>query len=53
MVLGWNQALWDSEGDAVPPAVAKDWVDLTPSEKAAATKLGYKSSTWEDDGCPE
>ncbi len=53
MVLGWNEALWDGEGDAAPPSLAKDWVDLTPSEKAAATKLGYKSSTWEDDGCPE
>ena len=39
MVLGWNEALWDGEGDAAPPSLAKDWVDLTPGEKAAATRL--------------
>ena len=50
-MLGWSQALWDSEGDAEPQSSAKDWTELTPAERAAAASVGYTSATWDEDGC--
>lgn len=45
--LGWNEAMWGDEVDLEPESEDKPWIDLTPEEKAAATRLCYFKETWD------
>lgn len=47
-VLGFNQQLWDEDGE--PPSSDKDWDELSPEEMRAARVLGYSEQKWNDDG---
>jgi len=45
--LGWDEAMWREESDTAPASEGKFWIDLTPDEKAAATRLCYFRETWD------
>ncbi|KAL7532622.1 hypothetical protein ACHAXR_009153 [Thalassiosira sp. AJA248-18] len=47
--LGWTEAMWCDESDELPSSKSKPWIDLTPDEKAAATRLCYFQETWDDE----
>jgi hypothetical protein len=44
--LGWTEALWESD-DEGPATESKMWVDLTPEERAAATRLCWFKEIWD------
>ena len=45
--LGWTEEMWTSDdSDVGPESESRFWVDLTPEEKAAATRLCYFEETW-------
>lgn len=45
--LGWTEEMWTSDdSDVGPESESRYWVDLTPEEKAAATRLCYFEETW-------
>mmetsp|Transcript_36199 Transcript_36199/g.65188 ORF Transcript_36199/g.65188 Transcript_36199/m.65188 type:complete len:398 (+) Transcript_36199:75-1268(+) len=46
--LGWNEAMWSDESVTAPDSEMKKWEDLTPEEKAAATRLCYFEEIWND-----
>mmetsp|Transcript_26761 Transcript_26761/g.55861 ORF Transcript_26761/g.55861 Transcript_26761/m.55861 type:complete len:422 (+) Transcript_26761:239-1504(+) len=46
--LGWNEDMWSDEAEATPPSESKPWSDLTPEEKAAATRLCYFEEIWNE-----
>jgi len=49
--LGWSAGSWESEPDhAIPASEGKDWSELSPRERAAATMLCYFAEAW--DGVP-
>jgi len=50
--LGWNEAMWSGQVDLVPPSENKIWIDLTPEEKAAATRLCYFKEIWDQEAIP-
>merc|ERR1719375_3088783 len=45
--LGWTQNSW-SGSISSPDSERKDWVELDPLEKAAATTLCYWQETWDE-----
>eukprot|EP00578_Thalassiosira_sp_NH16_P032291 CAMPEP_0181078680 /NCGR_PEP_ID=MMETSP1071-20121207/1615_1 /TAXON_ID=35127 /ORGANISM="Thalassiosira sp., Strain NH16" /LENGTH=422 /DNA_ID=CAMNT_0023160011 /DNA_START=127 /DNA_END=1395 /DNA_ORIENTATION=- len=45
--LGWDEDLWSDVSGAVPDSENKMWDDLTPNEKAAATRLCYFKEIWD------
>mmetsp|Transcript_6733 Transcript_6733/g.10761 ORF Transcript_6733/g.10761 Transcript_6733/m.10761 type:complete len:393 (+) Transcript_6733:155-1333(+) len=47
VTLGWDEAMWSDESDTAPASEGKFWIDLTPDEKAAATRLCYFRETWD------
>lgn len=51
--LGWTEELWTSEDSDGPESESRFWVDLTPEEKAAATRLCYFEETWNRDPITE
>ncbi|KAL7546468.1 hypothetical protein ACHAWF_009800 [Thalassiosira exigua] len=46
--LGWTEAMWEN-GEESPLSEGKVWIDLTPEEKAAATRLCYFREIWDDE----
>mmetsp|Transcript_26034 Transcript_26034/g.42290 ORF Transcript_26034/g.42290 Transcript_26034/m.42290 type:complete len:404 (-) Transcript_26034:184-1395(-) len=50
--LGWNEAMWMGKVNLVPPSENKIWIDLTPEEKAAATRLCYFKEIWDQEPIP-
>lgn len=47
--LGWTEAMWSDETDMTPESENTLWGDLTPEEKAAATRLCYFREIWDDE----
>jgi len=45
-LLGYTKSLWDN--DKTPAICDKYFADLTPEQKAAATKLGYTETSWNE-----
>lgn len=46
--LGWTEKMWESDSETdTPPSEDLFWVELTPEEKAAATRLCYFRETWD------
>lgn len=39
--------MWSDEVDLEPESEDKPWIDLSPEEKAAATRLCYFKETWD------
>eukprot|EP00580_Thalassiosira_gravida_P021066 CAMPEP_0201681288 /NCGR_PEP_ID=MMETSP0494-20130426/51036_1 /ASSEMBLY_ACC=CAM_ASM_000839 /TAXON_ID=420259 /ORGANISM="Thalassiosira gravida, Strain GMp14c1" /LENGTH=403 /DNA_ID=CAMNT_0048165029 /DNA_START=494 /DNA_END=1705 /DNA_ORIENTATION=+ len=50
--LGWNEAMWSGQVNLVPPSENKIWIDLTPEERAAATRLCYFKEIWDEEPIP-
>mmetsp|Transcript_7459 Transcript_7459/g.13147 ORF Transcript_7459/g.13147 Transcript_7459/m.13147 type:complete len:403 (+) Transcript_7459:147-1355(+) len=50
--LGWTEAMWKDEVDEEPPTEEKYWIDLTPEEKAAATRLCWFREIWDAEPIP-
>lgn len=46
--LGWTEETWDDDSTTVPASEVKDWSELTPEEKAAATRLCYFEEIWNE-----
>lgn len=46
--LGWTQNCWDF-GSCEPASEDKDWNELTPTERGAATTLCYFNETWDEE----
>jgi hypothetical protein len=44
--LGWTEAMWSGETGGFPASEGKWWHDLTPEERAAATRLCYFEEIW-------
>ncbi len=44
-ILGWNKADWDAHKP--PPTASKAFKDLSPVQRAAAVRLGYRRATWD------
>lgn len=44
--LGWTEDMWSDEAEVSPASESKPWSDLTPEEKAAATRLCYFEEIW-------
>lgn len=47
--LGWTEEMWADDSGMQPPSEGKMWVDLTPEEKAAATRMCYFQELWDGD----
>lgn len=47
--LGWTEDSWTNDMQSPPLSESKRWSDLTPDEKAAATRLCYFEQTWDTD----
>jgi len=47
--LGWDEDMWKDQSERVPESENKIWIDLTPEERAAATRLCYFKETWDDE----
>lgn len=47
--LGWTEEMWADNAVNYPASETTLWVDLTPDEKAAATRLCYFRETWDDE----
>jgi hypothetical protein len=47
--LGWTEEMWSDGSSAYPASEETMWVDLTPDEKAAATRLCYFREVWDDE----
>ena len=45
--LGWTEEMWSDESGTSPTSEGTNWVDLTPEEKAAATRLCYFQESWD------
>jgi len=45
--LGWDEDMWTGVSSATPKSEDKMWADLTPEEKAAATRLCYFREIWD------
>lgn len=45
--LGWTEEMWADDSTTVPASEDKIWADLTPEEKAAATRLCYFKEIWD------
>eukprot|EP01043_Picozoa_sp_COSAG02_P052317 COSAG02_NODE_5617_length_4179_cov_6.227451_1_plen_370_part_00 len=46
--LGWNESNWGGDAEP-PPSDEKAWSDLTATESATATRLGYTASSWDEE----
>eukprot|EP00585_Thalassiosira_rotula_P003193 CAMPEP_0196135776 /NCGR_PEP_ID=MMETSP0910-20130528/4304_1 /TAXON_ID=49265 /ORGANISM="Thalassiosira rotula, Strain GSO102" /LENGTH=396 /DNA_ID=CAMNT_0041395965 /DNA_START=46 /DNA_END=1236 /DNA_ORIENTATION=+ len=44
--LGWTESMWSDDAEVYPASESKPWSDLTPEEKAAATRLCYFEEIW-------
>ncbi|KAL9180762.1 hypothetical protein ACHAXT_011215 [Thalassiosira profunda] len=52
--LGWTEEMWsDNDTYGVPETENKIWIDLTPEEKAAATRMCYFKETWDEESIPD
>jgi hypothetical protein len=51
--LGWTEEMWSDNSNEYPPSEAKAWIDLTPEEKAAASRLCYFREIWDDEAITE
>merc|ERR1719316_1943120 len=50
MKLGWNEEMWDSNGQAgVPATEGASFETLSEEEQAAALALGYTAEEWNDE----
>lgn len=47
--LGWDEDMWSDTSGAAPPSEDKIWDDLTPEERAAATRLCYFKEIWDEE----
>ena len=47
--LGWTEEMWKNNSGQKPPSEDTVWADLTPEEKAAATRLCYFQELWDGD----
>ena len=45
--LGWTEDKWTNDMQAPPLSESKNWAELTPEEKTAATRLCYFEETWD------
>ena len=45
--LGWTEDMWSDDAETYPPSEVTRWADLTPNEKAAATRLCYFQEIWD------
>lgn len=50
--LGWTEDAWTNDMQAPPISESKYWADLTPEEKAAATRMCYFEETWDTNVYP-
>eukprot|EP00984_Skeletonema_dohrnii_P032762 scaffold27427_cov108-Skeletonema_dohrnii-CCMP3373.AAC.1 len=50
--LGWSEASWTNDMQSPPLSESKYWADLSPEEKAAATRLCYFEETWDTNEYP-
>ncbi len=51
--LGWTEEMWGEDSTEYPASESKAWIDLTPEEKAAATRLCYFREIWDDEAITE
>eukprot|EP00578_Thalassiosira_sp_NH16_P020111 CAMPEP_0181083060 /NCGR_PEP_ID=MMETSP1071-20121207/3957_1 /TAXON_ID=35127 /ORGANISM="Thalassiosira sp., Strain NH16" /LENGTH=397 /DNA_ID=CAMNT_0023164695 /DNA_START=61 /DNA_END=1254 /DNA_ORIENTATION=- len=49
VTLGWDEDMWANDGDMIPASEGKIWDDLSPEEKAAATRLCYFKEIWDSE----
>ncbi len=47
--LGWTEDMWSDDSTEYPASEGTMWVDLTPDERAAATRLCYFREIWDDE----
>lgn len=45
--LGWTEDMWNDNSVLVPESEGKIWIDLSATEKAAATRLCYFREIWD------
>eukprot|EP00573_Skeletonema_grethae_P001225 CAMPEP_0201685498 /NCGR_PEP_ID=MMETSP0578-20130828/235_1 /ASSEMBLY_ACC=CAM_ASM_000663 /TAXON_ID=267565 /ORGANISM="Skeletonema grethea, Strain CCMP 1804" /LENGTH=387 /DNA_ID=CAMNT_0048169401 /DNA_START=67 /DNA_END=1230 /DNA_ORIENTATION=- len=50
--LGWTEDAWTNDMQSPPLSESKYWADLTPEEKAAATRMCYFEETWDTNVYP-
>ena len=47
--LGWTEEMWADDSTVFPKSEETMWADLTPDERAAATRLCYFREIWDDE----